>query len=170
LDIPIWTSLLAGVSITLFLLLFSHRPARLPLTLPRYAAAYLSSLVVWGALLWVKGFFPVSGSKAWLQFFAGGLIFLTAMFCNYYLGNVSAGFRIEMLVNLAGAQAAVSLGEWMAAYGKGRGMGYFLENRLLATLVPWHLAVWKDGTVTLTRWGRLAGSVNRWLAGLFCAD
>jgi hypothetical protein len=166
-QVAVWTSILAGFSITAFLLIFSRPPFKLPLLLPRYSAATGAGLVVWIMLLWCENALPFHGLEAGLEFVAGGLIFVTAVFCNYYLGNISAGFRIEMLINLANVNREVTLDEWMAQYGKGRGMHYFLENRLNATLVPWKLVVWRDNQITLTRFGHFIGRVYCFLASLF---
>ena len=166
-QIAIWTSILAGFSITIFLLIFSRSPFKLPLLLPRYFAAFGAGLIVWIILLWWRRALPFFGLETVLEFIAGGLIFLTAVFCNYYIGNISAGFRIEMLINLAEMNREVTLDEWMAQYGKSRGMHYFLENRLKSTLLPWRLVVWKDNQITLTRFGHFIGQINCFLASLF---
>jgi hypothetical protein len=163
----VWTAILAGFSITAFLLIFSSPLFKLPLILPRYTAATGASLVVWIILLWWKRALPFHGLEASLEFVAGILIFISAVFGNYYIGNISAGFRIEMLINLADVNREVTLDEWMTQYGKGRGMHYFLENRLNATLVPWKLVVWRNNQVTLTHFGRFVGWVNCILASLF---
>jgi hypothetical protein len=117
--------------------------------------------------LWWKGALIFNELDAILELIAGGLIFLAAVFCNYYLGNISAGFRIEMLVNLADVNREVTLDEWMTLYGKGQGMHCFLENRLNATLIPWKLVAWRGNQITLTRFGRIVGRVNCFLASLF---
>jgi len=166
-QVAVWTSVLAGFSITAFLLMFSRRPFKLPLILPRYSAATAAGLVVWIMLLWWKHLIPFHGLETILEFVAGGLIFMTAVFCNYYIGNISAGFRIEMLINLAEANREVTLDEWMALFGKGQGMDYFLDDRLKATLLPWKLAVLKDNKITLTPFGRFIGQINSFLASLF---
>jgi hypothetical protein len=166
-QVTIWTSIMAGLSITSFLLIFSRPPFKLPLTLPRYSAATGAGLVVWIMLLWWKRTLPFHGFEAGLEFLAGAFIFMTAVFCNYYLGNISAGFRIEMLINLAEANREVTLEEWMALFGKGQGMDYFLEDRLRATLLPWKLAEIDDNKITLTPFGHIIGQINTFLASLF---
>jgi hypothetical protein len=166
----IWTAIIAGLSITVFLLIFSHPPFTLPMTMPRYLAATGTGLVVWFVLLWLKEVFPLTGPEGILELVAGALIFLTAVFGNFYLSNISAGFRIEMLINLTELDREVTLDEWMTQYGKGKGMGYFLENRLQSTLLPWRMAVWKDGQIILTRFGRDIGRINCFLASLFSVE
>lgn len=166
-QVAVWTAILAGLSITIFLLLFSRPPFKLPVILPRYSAATGAGLVVWMALLWWKQAIPFYGVEASLELVAGGLIFMTAIFCNYYIGNISAGFRIEMLINLAEARRELTLDEWMALFGKGRGMSFFLEDRLQATLLPWKLAIVRDDKITLTPFGRVVGQINAFLAALF---
>lgn len=166
--IEIWTSIVGGLSITVFLLLFSHPPTKLPLVWRRYSASIGGGLVVWFLLLWVNNALPFTGGlEKWLALASGGFVYISAVFCNYYLGNIGGGFRLEMLVNLAEANREVSLDEWMALYGKQQGMYFFLEDRLKATLVPWKLAVWKDDQVILTPLGHFAGQVNCFLAALF---
>jgi hypothetical protein len=166
-QIAVWTSIIAGFSITAFLLIFSRSPFKLSLLLPRYSAATGAGLIVWIILLWWRRALLFHGPEAVLEFVAGGLIFVTAVFCNYYLGNISAGFRIEMLINLANVNREVTLDEWMAQYGKGLGMHYFLENRLNSTLLPWGLVVRKENQITLTRFGHFIGQINCFLASLF---
>ena len=166
--VEIWTSIIAGLAITVFLLLFSHPPLKLPMLFKRYSAAIGSGVMIWILLLWRNGALSINGEiEQWLALSAGGLIFLTAIFCNYYLGMIGAGFRIEMLVNLAETNLEVSLDDWMALYGKGQGMHYFLEDRLKATLIPWRLAVYIDNKIILTHFGQLIGRINYFLAYLF---
>jgi hypothetical protein len=166
-QVAIWTSILAGFSITVFLLIFSRPPFKLPLILPRYSVATGAGLAVWAMLLWLNRAIPLHGLEAGLELIAGGLIFVTAVFCNYYLGNISAGFRIEMLINLAEANREVTLDEWMALFGKGQGMNYFLEDRLNTTLLPWKLVEIKGNRITLTPSGHFVGQINSFLASLF---
>ena len=166
-QVAIWTAILAGLSITIFLLIFSRPPFKLPVILPRYSAATGAGLVVWIALLWWKHAIPFQGLEASFELVAGGLIFVTAIFCNYYIGNISAGFRIEMLINLTEVHREVTLDEWMALFGKGRGMNFFLEDRLQTTLLPWRLAIVRDNKMTLTPVGRFVGRINSFLAALF---
>jgi hypothetical protein len=166
-EVAVWTSILAGFSITVFLLIFSRPPCKLPLLLPRYTAATGVGLAVWVTLLLWQHALPFQGLEEALELVAGGLIFVTAIFCNYYLGNISAGFRIEMLINLAEANREITLDEWMALFGKGLGMNYFLEDRLTATLLPWKLAIMDDNKITLTPYGNFIGTINSFLASLF---
>jgi len=167
-SVEVWTSMVAGMSITGFLLLFSHRPFKLPLVLPRYITSIGCGLIVWFLLLGINQ--SLSFSKhisEWLELVSGGFVFITAVFCNYYLGNIGGGFRLEMLVNLAEANEDLTVDEWMALYGDGNGMHCFLDDRLRATLIPWKLAVWKGSQIILTPWGHFIGKVNRLLAALF---
>jgi len=166
--VEIWTSIVGGLSITMFLLLFSRPPIKLPLIWRRYSASIGCGLAIWFLLLWVNNALPFPGGKEkWLALASGGFVYTTAIFCNYYLGNIGGGFRLEMLVNLAEVNRKVGLQEWMALYGKGQGMHYFLEDRLKATLIPWKLAIWKNGEVISTPLGHFIGQVNRFLAILF---
>lgn len=113
------------------------------------------------------GFSFLFDTQKFPSILAGALLILAAVFCNYYLGNISGGFRIEILVNLAEAGKALTLDEWMALYGKGAGMRYFLEDRLKTTLISWNLATQSGDQITLTPLGRLGGRVNCFLARLF---
>src|SRR6266540_1130314 len=108
-QVTIWTSIIAGLSITAFLLIFSRPPFKLPLILPRYSAASGAGFLVWIMLLWWNGALSIHVTEEYLELVAGGLIFLTTIFCNYYLGNISAGFRIEMLINLADVKREITL-------------------------------------------------------------
>jgi hypothetical protein len=166
--VEVWTAILAGLSITIFLLLFSRHPLKLPLVLKRYSAAVGGGAAVWFLLLLESGALSFNvKTDQWLALSAGALIYLSAIFCNYYLYLINAGFRIEMLNNLAEANREVTIDEWMALYGKGHGMYYFLEDRLMATLIPWKLATWHDNKIILTRLGQVAGHINSFLAYVF---
>lgn len=169
-SVSVWTAAIAGFSIVAFLFLFSRAPFKLRLTLPRYSAATAAGLLVWTILLWWKRCLPLRGTDDGLDLIAGGLLFVTAIFCSYYLGNISAGFRIEMLINLADLKREVTLQAWMAQYGAGRGMHYFLEDRLRATLLPWNLVSWKDDKLALTRSGQWIAQINRFVAALLSED
>lgn len=164
----IWTSLLAGLSVTFFLLLFSKPPFRLPLLIKRYGASTGAGFFLWLVLLyWGEGASFLRDTEKYPTLLAGALLIWTAVFCNYYLGNISAGFRIEILVNLAQANKSISLEQWMALYGKGAGMRYFLEDRLKTTLISWNLATQSGDQITLTPLGRFGGRVNSFFAHLF---
>lgn len=167
-SLEIGTSLLAGISVTFFLVFFSRKPLCLPLLLKRYGAATGAAFFLWVLML-------VCGSKiSWgsglsnaPSLLAGILLILACVFLNYYIGNIAGGFRIEILVNLADSKTPLSLEEWMAVYGKGAGMRYFLEDRLRSTLISWNLAIQDGDKITLTPLGRLAGKVNLFFAQLF---
>jgi len=166
----VWTSILAGFSITVFLLGFSRPPLRLPLFWRRYSAAVGAGLVIWGLLLWANGALYFNWVfERWLDLLAGVLIYLIAIFGNYYLGNVGGGFRIAMLLDLTAANRELTLEEWMGLYGEGRGMSYFLKDRLEATLLPWGLAVQDKIQVSLTPKGVWVGKVACFLASIFKA-
>ena len=167
-SVEIWTALVGGVTITLFLLLFSRRPFKLPMTLPRYGAATGCGFLVWFILLCMNQHFLLECLiERLLALLVGCLIMATAFACNYYLGNVYGGFRIEMLVNINNSNKAINLDEWMSFFGKGKGMRYFLEDRLKTTLIPWKFAVQEENTVRLTPLGHFAGITNRFLSWLF---
>jgi len=164
----IWTALAGGASITLFLLVFSRKPFRLPMTLPRYGAATVSGFLVWGLLLWFnQSALLESVFERCLALLAGALIMVTAFAFNYYLGNVYGGFRVEMLVNIYNAKRNIDLDEWMSLFGNGKGMRFFLRDRLKTTLIPWKLAVWVGNGVKLTSLGHFAGLTNRFFSWLF---
>jgi hypothetical protein len=166
--VEVWTSILAGLSITVFLFVFSRYPVRLPMVFWRFSVSCGSGLVVWIILLWSNNvLFLAAKIEQSLALIAGGLIYITAIFCNYYLSMLNTGFRIEMLNNLTEVDREVTLYEWMALYGKGHGMQYFLEDRLKATLIPWKLAEWSDNKIILTRFGHVVGQINSFLASLF---
>ncbi len=139
--------------------------------MPRFLVSIGVGVMVWGVLLSLNHAFSIKWEiNRWLDLGAGALIYLTAIFCNFYLCNVGGGFRIEMLVNLAGAKREVTLKEWMDSYGKGLGMRFFLDDRLRATLTSWNLAVKKDDRVVLTRFGQFVGKIADFLASLFLAE
>jgi|GEM_PF-6665164 hypothetical protein len=166
--VEIWTSILAGLSITFFLLVFSRFPFKLPMTFWRFSVSCGSGLVVWMLLLWSNNLIPISAKiEQWIALIAGMLIYLTAIFCNYYLSMTNASFRVEMLNCIAQVDREITLYEWMALYGKGSGMLYFLDDRLKSTLIPWKLAVRNDNQITLTRFGHIVGKINSFLASLF---
>jgi hypothetical protein len=166
-SVEVWTALIGGFSITFFLIIFAHRPLKILSIVKRYIVSTGCGASVWVFLLKINGGLVLEINPGYcLAILAGALVFLSAVFFNYYLGNISGGFRIEMLVNMSQSRQPVSLAEWMALYGKGRGMHYFLEDRLKATLIPWRLGVWNAGRVCLTPLGHLAGQVNRFFARL----
>lgn len=166
-SVEIWTALAGGASITLFLLVFSRKPFRLPMTLPRYGAALGGGFLLWGVLLWANhSALLESGFERCLALLAGALIMAAAFAFNYYLGNVYGGFRVEMLVNIHSANRDLDLDEWMGLFGKGKGMRYFLEDRLKTTLIPWRFAVRVEKTVKLTPLGHFAGLTNRFFSWL----
>ena len=164
----VWTALVGGVIMTICLIVLAHPPLKFSSIVMRYIVSAGCGAMAWILLLLFHGGLVLASTAGkWLALIAGSLIFLTAVFFNYYIGNISGGFRLEMLVNLSQSNQPISLEDWMALYGKGRGMHYFLEDRLKATLVPWKLGAWNAGIVMLTPLGHLAGQVNRLFARLF---
>jgi hypothetical protein len=55
----------------------------------------------------------------------------------------------------------------MARYANGRGMHSFLEDRFIATLLPWKLANCDGHRIVLTQRGALVARIAGALGGLF---
>ena len=59
--------------------------------------------------------------------------------------------HLDMLLDLAKADRALTLTEWMDEFGERRGMRVFLEDRLHSILVPLRLVSLNGDQVTLTK-------------------
>ncbi len=138
-------SIIAGISIPIFMMVFSNRHLKIKSGWTRYIASSLAGCILWLILLVTTDSYHSNG---W-DLICGGLVILCAIWANYWLGNFGGGFRINMLVILAAQQQPISFEQWMDLYG-GLGMGEFLRDRLRSILVPWGIVRETNGTIILT--------------------
>jgi hypothetical protein len=150
-------AILAGLSTLVFRLIISHRPLRIS---GGWAQIILSSILGWG--LWIGLTFlhlanaPTYENAGW-DLVCGILILLCVVWCQYWIGNLGGGFRVQMQITLADQTQPVSLEKWMAAFN-GRGMQVFLTDRLNSILIPWKIVEEKNGNVRLLPgWGMFYG-------------
>jgi hypothetical protein len=150
-------AIMAGFSTLVFRLIISHRPLRIS---GSWTQIILSSIL--GVGLWIFSTLltlantPSYENKGW-DLFCGILILMCVLWCNYWIGNLGGGFRVQMQITLADQTQPVSLEKWMEAFN-GRGMRIFLADRLNSILIPGKIVEEKNGKVRLLPgWGMFYG-------------
>jgi len=157
-SLAIILSIVAGISIPIFMAIFSNPHLKIKSGWRRYIASSSAGFILWLILLVITG---ASNSNGW-DLVCGGLVILCAIWANYWLGNLGGGFRINMLVILAAQQKPISFEQWMDLYG-GLGMEEFLQDRLRSILVPWGIVREENGTILLTA---TRGKLFGWLMNI----
>jgi len=138
--------IISGFAILVFRIIISHRPFRL---LGAWPQVIVSTILGW--FLWIfltileRSYGSLSRIDGW-DVLCGILILLCATWCNYWIGNLAGGFRVQMQMNLANQLQPVSLEEWMETFG-GLGMKVFLRDRLTSILIPWRIVSVEDDRV-----------------------
>lgn len=150
-------AILAGFYTLVFRLIISHRPLRIS---GGWAQIILPSIL--GGGLWIGSTMltlantPSYENAGW-DLVCGILILLCVLWCQYWIGNLGGGFRVQMQITLADQTQPVSLEKWMALFN-GRGMEVFLADRLNSILIPWKIVDVKNGKVRLLPgWGMFYG-------------
>jgi hypothetical protein len=146
-------AVIAGFSTLVFRIILSHRPFRLV----NYWTQFIVSSLL-GLLLWL-GLIVGSYATAFLSgvdgfdVVCGILVYLCALWCNYWVCNLAGGFRMLMMANLADQTDPISLETWMAAFG-GLGMDVFLQDRIQSILIPLKIVSIEENKMTLLPgWG-----------------
>jgi hypothetical protein len=152
-------AILTGFSTLIFRIIFSHRPFRLAGFWTQIAVSSLSGVSLWIVLLIILHTTnPITWAERW-DVVCGVLIHLCAFWCNYWIGNLGGGFRVQMAINLADQTRPVTLEEWMAAFS-GLGLDVFLKDRLNSILIPWKIVSVNDHKITLLPgWGMFFGKL-----------
>jgi hypothetical protein len=157
-SLAIILSIVSGISIPIFMALFSNPHLKIKSGWTRYIASSCAGFILWLILL---GISDSIHSNRW-DLVCGGLVILCAIWANYWLGNLGGGFRINMLVILAAQREPVSFEQWMNLYG-GLGMEEFLQDRLRSILIPWGIVRETNGTILLTA---TRGKLFGWLMNI----
>jgi hypothetical protein len=166
--IPPIIALAIGCSLsTLVIRIIISRP---PFRVKNVWSQIFSSLTV-AVIIWITSIFfirpalPISNSE-WGDILCGILIFLSAFWCHYWIGNFAGGFRVQMQINLASQKHPISIKEWMKTFG-GLGMEAFLQDRIQSILIPWNTIKFENGQLhLLTGWGIFFGRLMRMLRNI----
>ena len=144
-SLAIILSIVAGISIPIFMAIFTNPHLKIKSGWRRYIVSSSAGFILWLILIVITDSIH---NNRW-DLVCGGLVILCAIWANYWLGNFGGGFRINMLVILAAQQKPISFEQWMDLYG-GLGMDEFLRDRLRSILVPWGIVREANGTIILT--------------------
>jgi hypothetical protein len=163
-------AIISGFAILIFRVIISHRPFRAPGMRPHAMTSTFLGWFLWILLTILERFYaPLSRIDGW-DIFCGILILLCASWCNYWIGNLAGGFRVQMQINLVNQPRPVSLEEWMLAFG-GLGMKAFLRDRLTSILIPWRIVTMEDDKVRLLPgWGLFFGRLMKILGFILYDD
>ena len=163
-------AILASFSTLVFRLIISHRPLRIS---GGWTQIIVSSIL--GGGLWIGSTLLYLANTASYEntgwdLLCGILILLCALWCQYWIGNLGGGFRVQMQITLADQTRPVSLEEWMDLFN-GRGMQVFLADRLNSILIPWKIVEVKNSKVRLLPgcgmfYGRLMSIIKKMLPNL----
>jgi hypothetical protein len=150
-------AILASFSTLIFRVILPHRPFFLTGAWAQVIVSSLFGISVWIVLvLRAYPFGLISEIEIW-DVVCGVLIHLCALWCNYWICNLSGGFRAQMAITLADQTCPVTLEEWMVAFG-GLGMNAFLKDRMTSILIPWKIAFVRNDKLTLLPgWGLFFG-------------
>ncbi|HEX2996548.1 MAG TPA: hypothetical protein VHP14_17110 [Anaerolineales bacterium] len=155
---PIIAFAIAASFLTLAIrVVISRRPFHVKNTWTQIIVSTFIGMILWIiAILSTRSRFA-SSRVVWGDIICGILIFLSALWCNYWSGNLAGGFRVQMQFNIACQNAPISLDEWMRIFG-GLGMEVFLKDRIESILIPWNTIVLENGYLRLrSGWGMFFG-------------
>jgi hypothetical protein len=157
----VYTAMIAGLSIIVFLILLSHGPFKFGGLGRRFRVAVFLSLALWVALLWLTGALVPLDSAGVMDLAAGAFVVATAIIAGFTAWSLLAwGFMLSILLSLAHQDGVVGLEDWMSDYGGGRGLDSLLSGRL-ELLFRLGMVVRDGDRILLTPRGAFTGRVAR---------
>jgi len=156
-------AIVCSISTLLIRVIISRKPFLIKNIWTQIISSLIIAAIIWAASIYLtKSSSPISGAE-WGDILCGVLIFLSAFWCHYWIGNFAGGFRVQMLNNLASQKQPISKEEWMNTFG-GLGMEAFLRDRIQSILIPWQVINLEHGQLRLLAgWGTFFGKLVKLL-------
>jgi hypothetical protein len=150
-------SIISGLATLLFRMLFSVLHFQKTHIWVQIIISGFLSVILWIVLILLARFINPDIVIREGDILCGCLILMCAFWCNYWIGNLAGGFRVQMLISLKDRSQPVPLEDWMRLFGN-LGMEAFLKDRLRSILIPWKIVAQEEGKYRLLPgWGIFFG-------------
>lgn len=127
---PVFWAIIAGISVPIFLIVYSHRPWKISILGKRFIVSTISGFVCWA----ISVIFSIEYTlriDAVLEIVAGLFLFFAIVLATWFVWSLVAySFRFNILLGLDKLNAKTDIDELISGYSNGLGLQPVMKGRL----------------------------------------
>ena len=128
-SLPVYFAIAAGISVTLFLIIYSHRPCKISLG-KRFIISSISGLALW-IILCVLIFKNHPATDIVSEIISGLFLFIAIVLATWFIWSLLAySFRFNILLTLDEKNKGMTIDDLIVAYSNGQGLQPVMQGRL----------------------------------------